>query len=314
MDPLHIMKWFEYKRHKFDPVNFKLVMTILVKNEDDIIERNIRFHAKLGVDAFVVMDNGSDDLPVDILKSLQEEYNIKIIVNNSMSFEQGEWMTRLAFIAKNEFGADWVINDDADEFWVPKNGISLRDYLTKKNGVLRFQRYNVMCIKELESIYHSEYRINFPVGFTPEDILKNIPVPINMGKVSPKVIVNPHGLIRIRGGNHSARHATLMQEQKGLDIPDILVYHYNFRGYDVFEKKAKKFEEVIKKYPKVKVGNQAKRWAQLYGKGKLEQEYENLVISENEITTLLRAGIICHDALPKKIFDSITCKFTEEHI
>jgi hypothetical protein len=39
----------------------KIIMTILVKDEIDIIERNIKVHSKLGVDAFVVMDNNSTD-------------------------------------------------------------------------------------------------------------------------------------------------------------------------------------------------------------------------------------------------------------
>jgi len=51
----------DYFLHRFDKSNFCLVMTILVKDEADIIEANIRTHASLGVDAFVVMDNNSTD-------------------------------------------------------------------------------------------------------------------------------------------------------------------------------------------------------------------------------------------------------------
>ena len=37
----------------------KLTMTLLIKNEVDIISDNIKVHSKLGVDSFIVMDNGS---------------------------------------------------------------------------------------------------------------------------------------------------------------------------------------------------------------------------------------------------------------
>ncbi len=57
-------------------------MTILVKNEIDIIEANIRTHANLGIDGFVVMDNKSTDGTRDILSKLQKEFDIKIIDEN----------------------------------------------------------------------------------------------------------------------------------------------------------------------------------------------------------------------------------------
>lgn len=39
----------------------KITMTLLVRNEADILEDNIRFHHAMGVDSFIVMDNLSTD-------------------------------------------------------------------------------------------------------------------------------------------------------------------------------------------------------------------------------------------------------------
>lgn len=54
----------------------KLVMTLLVRDEEDIIADNIRFHADQGVDAFIVMDNLSTDRTPDILHELSHSHRI----------------------------------------------------------------------------------------------------------------------------------------------------------------------------------------------------------------------------------------------
>jgi hypothetical protein len=53
---------------------------------------------------------------------------VHLIREPAEGLRQGEWVTRMARLAATEFGADWVINTDADEFWWPR-GSSLKDVL-----------------------------------------------------------------------------------------------------------------------------------------------------------------------------------------
>ena len=77
-------------------------MTMLVKDESDIVENNIRYHASKGVDGFIVMDNGSTDGTLDILQALTKEFDLDVISNPEATYQQSRWMTELARLAVDE--------------------------------------------------------------------------------------------------------------------------------------------------------------------------------------------------------------------
>jgi Glycosyl transferase family 2 len=106
----------------------RIVMTLVVRNEADVLEANLRAHRALGVDAFCVLDNGSTDRTAAILERWREAGLARVITDPDADTHEVffEWPTRLARLAATEMGADWVINNDGDEFWYPLNG-DLRD-------------------------------------------------------------------------------------------------------------------------------------------------------------------------------------------
>jgi hypothetical protein len=108
----------------------RVVMTLMVRDEADIIERQIDFHRAAGVDFFVVTDHESQDGTSEILERYASEGIVHRIAVVSPAKRQAEWVTRMARLAATEFGADWVINSDADEFWWPLGG-DLKDVLAR---------------------------------------------------------------------------------------------------------------------------------------------------------------------------------------
>ena len=95
----------------------KLAMTLMVRDEADIVEAMIRFHLDQGVDIVIVTDNGSIDGTAEILESLSREGLIDLRHDPVQRKQQGETVTGMARDAYTLHGADWVINADADEFW-----------------------------------------------------------------------------------------------------------------------------------------------------------------------------------------------------
>lgn len=109
---------------------YKVAMTLLVRNEEDIIEDNILYHSSLGVDKFFIMDNMSTDSTREIIDRLSDRIEIAYCYQANDEYRQSEWVTSLARQAANDPAAfDWVIHNDADEFWC-FGDCSLDEYLS----------------------------------------------------------------------------------------------------------------------------------------------------------------------------------------
>jgi hypothetical protein len=103
-------------------------MTLRARNEADILDAQLSFHLNAGVDFVVAIDNGSTDETPEILESYARDGYLAFTQDPNV-YEQGEWVTQMARRAGTEFGADWVVNSDADEFWWPRGG-SLKEILS----------------------------------------------------------------------------------------------------------------------------------------------------------------------------------------
>ena len=109
-----------------------LVAVTRLWNEDDIVEAFVRHHAPQ-VDRFVLLDNGSSDRTLDILRALAVEgFPLTVFQTRSVSFDEASVNTWLYHHAAS-LGAGWVLYLDADEFVDPsaerRGGTWLRDTL-----------------------------------------------------------------------------------------------------------------------------------------------------------------------------------------
>lgn len=107
-------------------------MTLKVRDEDDVLEDNLRFHRAFGVDFFIATDNGSVDRTPEILARYADAGLAHVIRDETSELRAHEvrWTTEMARLAATEYGADWVFHGDADEFWWPASG-TLKQTLAK---------------------------------------------------------------------------------------------------------------------------------------------------------------------------------------
>ncbi len=298
---LSLFKVFSFRQFSSSPV--RLAMSLMVKNEIDLIEANIRVHSALGVDCFVVIDNGSTDGTLNKLNELAKEFEIKVIDRPVTDYRQSDWRTEMALIARDEMSADWVISNDADEFWIP-NGESLKDGLTKWGSIIEFHRSNVQldCHSEGAPFYERVYRTKHPIFYPKKNQLKEDDMSIQLGKIHGKVMVNLHGFIRIKGGNHRAWHWWSWLTQKSSD--SALVYHYGIGSKEHFLNHVENRQKLLAKGVS-KMGDHYRRWVRMLNDGVIEQEWQRLVLDEPSIDVLQKYGVIVKDTKAQEVIKRI---------
>ncbi|MDQ0895404.1 glycosyltransferase family 2 protein [Agromyces ramosus] len=105
-------------------------MTLMVRDEADIVGAMLAHHRAQGIDHVIVTDNASVDNTLEVLESFERDGFVTIWHDPEHRKEQWRAVTRMARHAATELGADWVLNADADEFWVAREGFgTVRDAL-----------------------------------------------------------------------------------------------------------------------------------------------------------------------------------------
>jgi len=97
----------------------RLALTLMVRDEADIVGAMLQHHAEQGVDVFVITDNGSADGTVEIIEEFARDHDVDLRHDPEHKKQQSRVVSGMARDAATRHHADWVINADADEFWMP---------------------------------------------------------------------------------------------------------------------------------------------------------------------------------------------------
>ncbi len=193
---------------------------MMVRNEADILRINLLHHLALGIDQFLIVDNGSTDSTPEILDELSQDTGRVRWLRDDGPYRQADITTGLAHEAYLE-GANWVMPIDADEFWCAPGG-DLRGVLERTEaGALEVQLVNFVQSREQleatpEGLLQMTRRVAHPVG--PIERIVELVESRQIGFVEifypPKWISRATAGIEIGIGNHNvsgimgAREAT----------------------------------------------------------------------------------------------------------
>lgn len=263
----------------------RLIMTLLVKNEELMLEKNLQFHKAMGVDGFIITDNNSTDATPTIIEKYRQLGWVKEVINETATnYEQKQWVDRMIWLAKTKLKADWIINADADEFWYAPSGSLKTEMKTTAANVLN-------C--EMRSVYPEDdrpfWQWDRTVRYVEDYERYGLSLYSLFERQNKKVMHRADGYLQISMGNHKV---TMFPKRPAASA--VRIYHYNIRGRKQFLEKMINGGKQLEQHKGRHGGRHWRYFYRLYKEGKLEEEYDK-VIGTAAYDALCKDGFVLKD-------------------
>jgi glycosyl transferase family 2 len=288
----------------------RVVMALKVRDEGDILESNLRFHHALGVDHFVVTDNGSTDETPEILSRYADAGLVTAISEPGTDYRLAGagWLTQMARLAATEHGADWVVHTDADEFWWPISG-SIKDTLA---GIP--SRYGVVVAPRVEFVGRPDGPGTFAERLTVREARSRLqpkvahraePEVVSLDRGAHDVAIEgPDGVAETLRPPGRAVHRTVRETDEAQDEPreeetrlvwapmwPLRILHFPVRSFAQFKRRT---EVAIFEghYPD---WGRFKRLREIYEEGRFDELYAELALDDEDVEAGIREGRLVRD-------------------
>jgi len=286
-------------------------MALKVRDEGDILESNLRFHHALGVDHFVVTDNGSTDETPEILRRYADAGLVTAVSEPGTDYRLAGagWLTEMARRAATELDADWVVHTDADEFWWPVSG-SIKDTLAAIPS-----RYGVVVAPRVEFVGRPDGPGTFADRLTVREASSRLqpkvahraePEVVSLDRGAHDVAIEgPDGVAETLRPPGRAVHRTVRDTEGDQDearedetrlvwapMWPLRILHFPVRSFAQFKRRT---EVAIFEghYPD---WGRFKRLREIYEEGRFHELYSELVLDDEDVAEGVREGRLVTDS------------------
>ena len=264
----------------------RIIMTLLCRDEEDIIGYNIAYHLAQGVDFVIATDNASHDQTPRLLERFVQRGQLHLIHQPEMTHQQGKWVSRMARMAAVKFDADWVINNDADEFWLAEQG-TVRDVLAavpRETDCLEVPRVDMLPPRDTAEKFYESMTVHQGGR------------PVLGTSLDPKVCHRAYSDIQVAQGNHFVlRDGVRVAEQR--DHP-LTIIHYSLRSLDHLKRRIDRGAVALEPNSPMNPSS-ANRWRKLYGRhlepSQAEGYYAERALSAEQIAAGIASGTLIRD-------------------
>jgi hypothetical protein len=273
----------------------KIILATNACDQGDILGDFIEWHLDLGIDLILVQDIHSVDETYDILESFADNQRVKWFTLPERDMRKYSAFVALATLAREQYGAEWIIQCDPDELLCPR-GDDLRTILQKAKTAdftgLSVPVFN-MTGRGIETTQRAvrelTLRIDRPVVETNQQQNSGeLPVPYIFIRHPPKTIVCAAALLDYGPGSH---YVTTTWGQSG-EASQLMFLHYPIRGFAKLQKKVSNTAAWLDDNPHLppEWGWHWRRWIRLDREGRLREDYNSQFVSPARAEELIRDG------------------------
>ncbi len=283
-----------------------IAMTLMVRDEADIVATMIEHHLSQGVELFLVTDNGSVDGTREILEEFAAAGKIELSHDPRHLKQQHEVVTAMSREAARR-GAQWVLNADADEFWVSKTpGRSIREELATIDPAIGAFEVPVIDMTGapaaagtgLQRLVYRDHR--------PDELMRELGIHAH---ATPDVAFVPRDDVEVAQGNHfvNVEQTGALADGQGLEV-----YHFPWRSLAQFARKVENSGRAYEASPHLRpsANHHGMRDYRRFQDGLLRTSYIARHPSPGEIAQGLENGWFVEDrriadALPSAVPDDL---------
>lgn len=262
----------------------KILATLLVRNEAELVADCLEHHLRQGVDAFLVTDH----LSVDGLSDVLHEYREVIVdlqYESDGRYRQDQWVTRMARRAV-DFHPDWILHLDADERWY---GLDVLRHIPSTAAWVRtgVWRNHLPLAESMAGQFNPRTMPYFELpGRTGSHAARFAGFGSGSGG---KILHRPLPDAQVGIGNHWLHYPPAPQ----IDCDGITVHHYPIRSLEQLRRKVLNGAAALDANAWMpEIGSHWRKWRDLDQQGRLREVFQTFMLTESEIRSRLADGTL----------------------